>query len=218
MSHATVQTLYFDQMEMRVGVPMVDRTLLRASRSPPLTKAVRFQSPIDPRSSAVRTIMKPAVRRPATPTADSSESDDHDGKQDELLEENSGGIPKPEGEVGRPGRGGYNLQATLKWSRKTWRDVHNFVKHRVLDTMDCSLPYSEQPMFKLRAVREEALARFPFLNDYERLWVVDDLVRCRLKYEKSALKRKADAKLAEEARAKSKQSLTISIPSKRRSD
>ncbi|KAJ3968329.1 hypothetical protein EV361DRAFT_870929 [Lentinula raphanica] len=193
MSSSTVTPLFLDQMEMRLGVPMVDRTLLLASPSPPTTtKAARFQSPIfdsenAATSSAPRMIMGP-IGRFATPMAHGIEDNESDIRKDESSEEDSVGIPKPEGEVGRPGRGGYNLRATVKWPYKRWRLVH-------------------------------ALTKFLFLSCYERLWVVDDLLRCRLKYEKSALKRKADAKLAQEARAKAKQHLTISIPpSKRRSD
>ncbi|KAJ3770423.1 hypothetical protein FB446DRAFT_705447 [Lentinula raphanica] len=224
MSSSTVTPLFLDQMEMRLGVPMVDRTLLLASPSPPTTtKAARFQSPIfdsenAATSSAPRMIMGP-IGRFATPMAHGIEDNESDIRKDESSEEDSVGIPKPEGEVGRPGRGGYNLRATVKWPYKRWRLVHGFIRNRVLATMDCSLPFSDQPLLKLQAIRDEALTKFPFLSCYERLWVVDDLLRCRLKYEKSALKRKADAKLAQEARAKAKQHLTISIPpSKRRSD
>ncbi|KAJ3891175.1 hypothetical protein GG344DRAFT_77160 [Lentinula edodes] len=32
-------------------------------------------------------------------------------------------IPKPPGEVGRPGRGGYNLRKTLGWSKQDYDDV-----------------------------------------------------------------------------------------------
>ncbi len=32
-------------------------------------------------------------------------------------------LPKPEGEVGRPGRGGYNLQKALKWDSTTFDKV-----------------------------------------------------------------------------------------------
>jgi len=32
-------------------------------------------------------------------------------------------IPKPVGEAGRPGRGGYNLEKTLRWSPKSFKKV-----------------------------------------------------------------------------------------------
>ncbi|KIK50717.1 hypothetical protein GYMLUDRAFT_252708 [Collybiopsis luxurians FD-317 M1] len=101
--------------------------------------------------------------------------------------EESDSIPKPNGEAGRPGQGGYNLQTALKWTSKRWK-----------------------------AVQEQAVTKYSFLNDYEDLWPVNDMIRSRLKYEKSCMKRKADAKLAEEAREKSKQRLTISVPASKR--
>lgn len=39
------------------------------------------------------------------------EPTDHEGEFDEA----EGLIPKPHGEAGRPGRGGYNLQEALGW-------------------------------------------------------------------------------------------------------
>ncbi|KAJ3745229.1 hypothetical protein EV361DRAFT_954500 [Lentinula raphanica] len=216
MSSRTIAPIFLDQMEMRLGVPIVDRTLLLASPLPSSTKTVHFQSSIiDSQFSATSTtprMIMESINRPATPMA-------HGTEDYESPDEDTVGIPKPEGEVGRPGRGGYNLRTTLNWPYKRWKLVHGFIRNRVLATLDCSLPFSDQPLLKLQAIRDEALTKFTFLSDYEKLWVVDDLVRCRLKYEKSALKRKADAKLAEEARAKAKKHLTITIPpSKRHSD
>ena len=39
-------------------------------------------------------------------------------------DEGDGLIPKPQGEVGRPGRGGYNLQEELGWSKQTYFRVN----------------------------------------------------------------------------------------------
>ncbi|KIK52593.1 hypothetical protein GYMLUDRAFT_251085 [Collybiopsis luxurians FD-317 M1] len=125
-------------------------------------------------------------------------------------------IPKPDGEAGRPSRGGYNLQTALKWTSKRWKAVQGFIRTCVLAMMDCSLPFSDQPLLQLQAIRDEAVTKYSFLNDYEDLWPVNDMIRSHLKYEKSCMKRKADAKLAEEAREKSKQHLTISVPASKR--
>lgn len=56
-----------------------------------------------------------------------------DSDDDELSEVSSTDepplIPKPEGEAGRPGRGGYNLQASLGWSKKEYTQLK--VRHLV---------------------------------------------------------------------------------------
>ncbi|KAJ3769894.1 hypothetical protein FB446DRAFT_790974 [Lentinula raphanica] len=221
---------FVDQMEKfrEEGTPsMVDRTMFPAVP----TSRVRFTS-VPLVFSDVDTTTTPSM--PETPTPSSSRyprrfptpivygSDSGSDSETPALphphsEERSGGIPKPDGEAGRPGRGGYSLQATLKWSVKKWRSVQGFIRSRVLETLDCSLPLSDQPLLRVQAIRDQASTKFPFLNDYENLWVVDDMIRSRLKYEKTALKRKTDSRLADEARAKSKERITISIPASKKS-
>lgn len=42
---------------------------------------------------------------------------------DDDPSDNDGRIPKPAGEPGRPGRGGYNLQDALDWNVKTFNSL-----------------------------------------------------------------------------------------------
>ncbi|KAJ3720329.1 hypothetical protein C8R42DRAFT_722054 [Lentinula raphanica] len=220
---------FVDQMERfrEEGTPgMVDRTIF--STVP--TSRVRFTSvPLIFSDEDTTTPSKPETPTPSSsryprrfPTpivygSDSGSDSETPGLSHPDSEGRSGGIPKPDGEAGRPGRGGYSLQATLKWSVKKWRSVQGFIRSRVLETLDCSLPLSNQPLLRVQAIRDQASTKFPFLNDYENLWVVDDMIRSRLKYEKTALKRKTDSRLADEARAKSKERITISIPASKKS-
>ena len=46
-----------------------------------------------------------------------------DESSDASSEEETGRIPKPQGEAGRPKRGGYNLQRVLKWPAKDFEAV-----------------------------------------------------------------------------------------------
>jgi len=46
-----------------------------------------------------------------------SESDSESATSEDYL------IPKPDGEVGRPGRGGYSLEQTLRWEHKKYSQV-----------------------------------------------------------------------------------------------
>jgi hypothetical protein len=63
-----------------------------------------------------------------TPSA--TKNVDSNGNRDTLTvtrsadsTEKSDLIPKPDGEAGRPGRGGYNLQTFLKWTPRRWKEV-----------------------------------------------------------------------------------------------
>ncbi|KAF8997671.1 hypothetical protein BDZ89DRAFT_1148437 [Hymenopellis radicata] len=105
----------------------------------------------------------------------------------------SGKIPKPVGEVGRPKRGGYNLEKTLDWPASLFSDVKREIKVLVYEKMDCRTGFAHQPQSKIEYVHEEALALYPWLDRYEKLWVVDDFIRGHLKYRKSALQREDDA-------------------------
>ncbi|KAK7029473.1 hypothetical protein VNI00_014506 [Paramarasmius palmivorus] len=113
-------------------------------------------------------------------------------------------IRKPDGEAGRPNGKGYNLMKALKWPKETFEQLHSFVKEQVLKKMDCSLPFSEQPLHLKQEIRREALQKFSVLDDYYRLWPVDDLIRSRLKYQKTVLKKKGNDKSIALADAESK--------------
>ncbi|KAL0569252.1 hypothetical protein V5O48_012717 [Marasmius crinis-equi] len=113
-------------------------------------------------------------------------------------------IAKPEGEAGRPKRGGYNLEEKLGWEDKLLSQVKSFVKSQVLASLTCSLPFTSQPADKLEEIRSAAIERFPLLRQYEDCWVVDDLVRCNLKYQKQKLVKEENQALAEKTRAREK--------------
>ncbi|KAL0575487.1 hypothetical protein V5O48_006491 [Marasmius crinis-equi] len=113
-------------------------------------------------------------------------------------------IAKPEGEAGRPKRGGYNLEEKLGWDDKLLSQVKSFVKGQVLASLTCSLPFTSQPADKLEEIRSAAIERFPLLRRYEDCWVVDDLVRCNLKYQKQKLVKEENQALAEKTRVREK--------------
>ncbi|KAL0065611.1 hypothetical protein AAF712_007389 [Marasmius tenuissimus] len=120
----------------------------------------------------------------------------------EGAEFNANKIPKPEGEAGRPRRGGYNLEKVLGWSPKRFNRVKAFVKQRVLcELEDCRLPFTQQPPEKLRVVRRACLEKFPSLSRFEELWPITDMIKACLKYQKQSIQRKETAALAAKYRA-----------------
>ncbi|KAJ3853046.1 hypothetical protein EV368DRAFT_81960 [Lentinula lateritia] len=93
-------------------------------------------------------------------------------------------IPKPPGEVRRPGRGGYNLRKIMNWPKQDYDDVKDYIK-LLVEHLDCDVPFGQQPLIDIRCIRDEAIAKFDFLAQYDNTWVVDDFVRCRLMYLKT---------------------------------
>ncbi|KAI5988138.1 hypothetical protein EDC04DRAFT_2912605 [Pisolithus marmoratus] len=85
-------------------------------------------------------------------------------------------IPKPNGEVGRPGRGGYNLKDQLGWGED------GFKKLKVKKHLDPTRCRSLQDRKALETVSKMAIAEFPDLDDFDECWPVQDLVQLQLKY------------------------------------
>ncbi|KAJ3766092.1 hypothetical protein FB446DRAFT_708916 [Lentinula raphanica] len=100
-------------------------------------------------------------------------------------------IAKPLGEAGRPGRGGYNLRAALNWPEERYGRVKRYINSIVQDKMECTVPYTEQPLLVLKQVRDLATAKYPFLTQYRDNWPIDDFIRSQLKYRKAALQKEA---------------------------
>ncbi|KAJ3912784.1 hypothetical protein F5877DRAFT_84451 [Lentinula edodes] len=109
-------------------------------------------------------------------------------------------IPKPPGEVGRPGRGGYSLFEVLSWPRKKYDKVKKYINKLVEDNLDCELPMSEQRAVNVKKVRDEAVAKYVFLKEYRGFWALDDFIRNHLKYQKSVLRRQKLEKMVADVR------------------
>ncbi|KIM34824.1 hypothetical protein M413DRAFT_32992 [Hebeloma cylindrosporum] len=109
-------------------------------------------------------------------------------------------IPKPNGEVSRPGRGGYNLEKALKWERKVFRSFKDYVKVLVDEHLDSSRSFSSQSSHSLKLVRTKAAERFAILLNYDNCWPVSDAIRQQLKYSSERARIKGIRFDAEEVR------------------
>ncbi|KAG2126103.1 hypothetical protein BD769DRAFT_1668537 [Suillus cothurnatus] len=97
------------------------------------------------------------------------------------TDSNDSKIPKPDGEAGRPARGGYNLERALNWDSSRFKLLRDFV-HRSIDShCDTSKSKSSQTPAALNSVETEAVVQFPELNDYMGRWPVGDLIQMQLK-------------------------------------
>ncbi|THV00406.1 hypothetical protein K435DRAFT_794156 [Dendrothele bispora CBS 962.96] len=99
-------------------------------------------------------------------------------------------IPKPNGENGRPGRGGYSLRTVLGWDAKEYKNAQEFVKDLV-ETMlpkNAYTPFTSQSLEVLDPLREKMVEKFPQLRQYEDNWATDDFIRTVLKYRQLQLR------------------------------
>ncbi|KJA15065.1 hypothetical protein HYPSUDRAFT_59024 [Hypholoma sublateritium FD-334 SS-4] len=135
---------------------------------------------------------------------------DSDAYSDEL-------IPKPEGEAGRPKRGGYNLQTALGWPTNEYLRFKLFIKKAVEDHLEPSKTFSDQSLESLYTVQAlpsnvilveglhslQAAETFPVLADYVDWWPATDFIRVELHYTRSRAKDKSkteDAALGKKIR------------------
>ncbi|KAG1901303.1 uncharacterized protein F5891DRAFT_1187578 [Suillus fuscotomentosus] len=91
-------------------------------------------------------------------------------------------IPKPAGEPGRPGRGGYTLREALDWSPKAYTKFKNSMHHLIEEHLDTTKCASSQSPILLKTVRDKAVDAFPDLENYSEFWPVNDMIMMRLKY------------------------------------
>ncbi|KAG2125767.1 hypothetical protein DEU56DRAFT_916383 [Suillus clintonianus] len=131
--------------------------------------------------------------RMPSPSDSSGASDsfsDSDSSTSSASSSEDSKIPKPAGEPGRPGRGGYTLREALDWNPKAYakfkRSMHSLIDNH-LDTTKCA---SGQSPALLEVVRGKALDNFPDLDNYNNLWPVNDLIMTRLKYTSGRARRK----------------------------
>ncbi|KAG1856271.1 hypothetical protein C8R48DRAFT_546714, partial [Suillus tomentosus] len=90
-------------------------------------------------------------------------------------------IPKPDGEAGRPGRGGYNLENALKWDAGRFKAFKQGISNSCRD--DCNSDRGISSIFYicLMLTSFEALSHFSELNDYEGCWPIGDVIQMQLK-------------------------------------
>ncbi|KAK7435883.1 hypothetical protein VKT23_019414 [Stygiomarasmius scandens] len=113
-------------------------------------------------------------------------------------------IPKPQGEMGRPGRGGYSLRTALGWEETQYKKAKKTVLRLVEDKLDGSVPYTlqpaEQPGDPLNIVRSEMITKYPALHQYEDNWATNDFIRAALKYRQTIVKQEtADIRAMKQA-------------------
>ncbi|KAG1720022.1 hypothetical protein EDB19DRAFT_1918325 [Suillus lakei] len=91
-------------------------------------------------------------------------------------------VPKPAGEPGRPGRGGYTLYEALDWNPKAYAKFKKHMQNFIEDHLDMTKCASAQSPALLKVVRNKALNEFPDLENYSNAWPVTDIIMTHLKY------------------------------------
>ncbi|KAG1774994.1 hypothetical protein EV702DRAFT_1199844 [Suillus placidus] len=90
-------------------------------------------------------------------------------------------ILKPEGEAGRPGHGGYNLEKALNWDANCFKSLKECIHRSIKRYCDVDMSKKLQTPTALHEVHKEALTQFPELADYHGCWPVGDIIQMQLK-------------------------------------
>ncbi|KAJ3854269.1 hypothetical protein EV368DRAFT_63428 [Lentinula lateritia] len=172
-----------DRTPCRAKSPTVDNAHASSSTTGKATQeSDNIQAERESRSRKSVTFSAEPMRRRSPPALVFEDDSD-----DDFL------IPKPPGEVGRPGRGGYSLFEVLGWPKKKYDKVKKYINTLVEDHLECELPMSEQSV-------ANAVKKYIFLKEYSGLWAINDFIRNHLKYQKCVLKKEKLEKIVAEAR------------------
>ncbi|KAI6159408.1 hypothetical protein EDD17DRAFT_1762461 [Pisolithus thermaeus] len=155
------------------------------ARTSSRTTAPREEMPVlKPRGNVARksvTIIEDHGESSSSPLSSESSLSSWD-EDDSNGNRNRKKIPKPNGEVGRPGWGGYNLEDQLGWGKDSFKKLQQFIKKAVKKHLDTTKCRSLQDHKALETVNKMTVAQFPDLDDFEECWLVQDLVQLQLKY------------------------------------
>ncbi|KAJ3738452.1 hypothetical protein EV360DRAFT_90547 [Lentinula raphanica] len=150
-----------------------DPKFLSTSFAPLTGQSERGTNATDARSGIPPSLSRKSVRFAEVQRHTSNPLDDARVEDDK--------IPKPPGEVGQPSKGGYNLRIRLEWSDSRFDEVETFINTTVEKKLDRGRSFDKQSLSKIHEVQKMALKKYPFLNEYHRIWVIDDFIKCHLK-------------------------------------
>ncbi|KAG2746046.1 hypothetical protein P692DRAFT_20740112 [Suillus brevipes Sb2] len=97
------------------------------------------------------------------------------------MDSNTSKITKPEGEAGRPGRGGYNLETALCWDALRFKQFKDSVHRSINKHCDTHKSKTHQTPTALIHVQNDVIVQFPELHDYQDYWPVGDVIQMQLK-------------------------------------
>ncbi|KAK7444761.1 hypothetical protein VKT23_015078 [Stygiomarasmius scandens] len=114
----------------------------------------------------------------------SDTSDDEDSVQQSLSF-----IPKPPGEAGKPGAGGYKLEDTLikkhSWTPADYQLVYGACKKLCLERLDTSANYRRQDDTAKLDICTKIMNQYSITKGYEDCWPVRDMMKSVLKNRKT---------------------------------
>ncbi|PPQ82854.1 hypothetical protein CVT26_008104 [Gymnopilus dilepis] len=115
--------------------------------------------------------------------SETSDSGRDDAKTEAVMRKHTK-IPKPCGEPGRPGSGGYNIESVLiGWTAELILEVKNYVKNNTGIMLDETKRYGKQ--------KPPAKQRFPIIDKYENHWPIRDMLKLHLKAASRAYRKHA---------------------------
>ncbi|KAF8588019.1 hypothetical protein K439DRAFT_1613784 [Ramaria rubella] len=109
---------------------------------------------------------------------DKESTDKSDLSSESEAESDSKKIPKPIGEPGRPGQGGYNLEEAINWDVLRFKKFKKCIHCLVANYLDLTKSFANQSTHLLGI----AVNEFPELENYSGCWPATDLIKMCLKY------------------------------------
>ncbi|KAG2102306.1 hypothetical protein BD769DRAFT_1390137 [Suillus cothurnatus] len=210
--HRPSTTLIAD--EVLVPKASITVPITRASSTPApefnlakrsLKRSDRSSSPYSRKVAFTRSHSRTPKSLDSASSSDSLSDSDSATSSMNLSEDSK--IPKPAGEPGRPGRGGYTLREALDWNPKTYTKFKKYMQKLIENHLDTTKCASAQSAALLKVVCNkvtaaislgfandlivyQALDEFPDLENYSNSWPASDMIMTRLKYTSGRARRK----------------------------
>ncbi|PPQ81836.1 hypothetical protein CVT25_013476 [Psilocybe cyanescens] len=111
-------------------------------------------------------------------------------------------IPKPVGEPGHPGSGGFNLedilQNTYQWTKKDVESLLAHIQKEATRTLRANASYRSQNQMLINNICDKAMDadHWPVLANYDNCWPVRSALKLILKYKSEASRRVEGKKVA----------------------
>ncbi|TFK59709.1 hypothetical protein BDN72DRAFT_905602 [Pluteus cervinus] len=178
------KTPYTHRKEVRIAIPSPATT--PPSRHRPRTTPSGSRTPPRPTSS----------RAPSRATSRVGESTPADNLRlssvsslSSLDDDEQDIIPRPDGESGRPGRGGYTLKRAVSRHLDNFEEINEFVRKLCDNELDTAYTITFQSPAAVQSIREKAARKFPELERFADLWPVNGIIRAKLQYSSQAIRK-----------------------------
>ncbi|KDR65527.1 hypothetical protein GALMADRAFT_148634 [Galerina marginata CBS 339.88] len=162
-----------------------------SSTAPSITHRLEFDRQADRNPASKKAELEQRELTPSDYGSEGDENKEKDAESDlsdltdsdeEAKQSTSKKIPKPAGEPGRPGSGGYSIDDALaSWGKEEVLKVNKLVKKFADLKLDKTKSYSKQSGRKVNDICEDVARHHDIIRKYDDFWPIRGMLKMYLK-------------------------------------